>query len=51
MGLIEMKEAGMRVCFRINEDKTVELVDFSAESALGTENTESELKRLVLKLA
>lgn len=46
MGLIEMKEAGMRVCFRINEDKTVELVDFSAESALGTENTESELKRL-----
>ena len=46
MSLLEMKEAGMRVCFRINEDRTVELVDFSAEKALGTEEKEKDLARL-----
>ena len=27
---IELHEAGMRIAFRVNEDQTVELVDFSA---------------------
>ncbi len=30
MNTIELHESGMRICFRINDDKTVELVDFSA---------------------
>ena len=30
MKTLEFHENGMRICFRINEDKTIELVDFSA---------------------
>lgn len=46
MGLLEWKEAGMRVCFRINEDRTVELVDFSAEEATKAEKGPTELEHL-----
>ena len=46
MELLEVKEAGMRVCFRVNDDKTVELVDFSAEKALGVGEKPAELEKL-----
>lgn len=37
---IEVIEAGMRVCFRVNDDKTIELVDVSAESVEKGEKTD-----------
>ena len=46
MQLLEFREAGMRICFRINEDETVELVDFSAESAEGAGRKTAELEYL-----
>lgn len=46
MKLLEVKEAGMRVCFRINDDKTVELVDFSTEKALERGEKPAELEKL-----
>ena len=46
MQLLEFREAGMRVCFRINDDKTVELVDFSAESAVGADGKPADLEQL-----